>query len=55
MFCLANQVIRSTILTTTLTPKYQTLQTIMQLVHKIAVFKLNCTNSAEVHLQEWEE
>lgn len=55
MFCLANQVIRRAIITTILTPKYQSLQTITNFVHKIAVFTLNCIKSVEVHLQEWEK
>ena len=50
MFCLANQVIRRAIITTILTPKYQSLQTVTKIVHKIAVFKLNCIKSFEVHL-----
>jgi len=55
MFCLANQVIRRAIITTILTPKYQSLQTVTKLVHKIAVLKPNCMKSVEVHLQEWEK
>jgi hypothetical protein len=55
MFCLANQVIRRAIITTVLPAKYQSLQTITKLVHKIAVFKINCIKSVEVHLQEWEK
>jgi hypothetical protein len=50
-----HQVIRRAIITTTLTPKYQSLQTITKLVHKTAVFKLNFIKSFEVHLQEWEK
>jgi hypothetical protein len=50
LFCLANQVVRRVIIPIIQNPKNHSLQTVTKLVHKIAVFKLNCIKSVEVYL-----